>query len=121
MQRPPSLTAQQGNPLCLPTNGLVYGRLMMENTKKGDPGHPRPKFELRVCILCGCPAQFKWDRRKRAYIGCGICSTRVFLHSELAYAGVEVVQQMILRQNPKRFRATVQQRAMRESIVQLGR
>lgn len=63
-----------------------------------DAGTPvQPDYELKVCPFCGMPAKWKYDRRGRAYLSCHHCQTRVFAHSHVALAGIQILQEYVLR------------------------
>lgn len=85
----------------------------MDKQKQKPPGYARPTFNLRFCIFCGSPCAWRTDRHGRHYHACGACSVRVFIHSQAGYSGVQVLQELILRQTVQRFRALVHHRTMR--------
>lgn len=75
--------------------------------------YAQPAVPLRLCVLCGARAEWRYDRRGRPYHACGICQSRVFLHSAMSISGLELLQELIVRSGHTRFVQTVQQRAMR--------
>lgn len=73
----------------------------------------KPSRELRVCVFCGMPGGWRYDRVGRAYFSCPFCRTRLFLHSHAGIAGTELLHELVFRAGVQRFRQLVQQRAAR--------
>lgn len=78
-------------------------------------GYARPDFRLKVCPFCGMPAEFKWDRKGRAYHSCGFCQTKLFIYGTTGFCGLELVQGMIARDGGVRFRQLVQRSLAQKS------
>ena len=71
----------------------------------------KPPFELQVCVACGVPAGWRYDRKKgRPYHFCPHCGIRIFIYNIQALAGMQVLHDMVLRAGPLRIREAVRLR-----------
>lgn len=71
----------------------------------------KPTFELKVCVTCGFPAEWRFDRKKtRPYHFCPHCGVRIFIYNIQGLAGMQVLHDMVLRAGPLRIREAVRQR-----------
>jgi DNA-directed RNA polymerase subunit RPC12/RpoP len=55
-----------------------------------------PSVEMRVCIACGMPGCWKYDKKGRPYFSCPYCMIRIFPHGLGAIVGIELLHQMVI-------------------------
>lgn len=67
----------------------------------------RPGTQLTVCVICGMPAEWRYDKHQRPTHYCPHCGTRIFLYSVAGVAGMETLNHMISR-GAARHRQSVQ-------------
>ena len=76
----------------------------------------KPSFVLRVCIGCGAPAAWRYDKKRRPYHYCPNCGIRYWIYHPKAMAGISLVHSMVLRYGVQKFRQTVAQAEMRRAM-----
>lgn len=80
----------------------------------------KPQSPLRVCISCGVPAAWRFDKKCRPFHYCGHCGTRVFIYTATGLTGFELLHQMVVRNGPARTRALVN-RLVGQRIAKVSR
>lgn len=83
-------------------------------------GYSHPGFNLRICIFCGAPAKWKLDRKGREYISCGFCQSKTFVYGQMAFTGIQIIHEMLMRSGADRYRRTIQMK-MAEQLRRLIR
>lgn len=83
----------------------------------GPADHLKPNIELSICITCGMPAKWRFDRKQhRPYHYCNYCGIRVFIYHVESLIGFEMLHQLILKGAPA-FRRTLRERVNRRMQV----
>lgn len=61
-----------------------------------DPEQATRKIKRVLCILCGQLADLKYSTKKKPFIYCAHCMTRIFFNSERGEAGYFLTSELLL-------------------------
>lgn len=80
----------------------------------------KPAVPMRVCISCGVPAGWRYDKKGRPFHYCGHCGTRIFIYTVTGLIGFEMMHQAVVRNGPARQRNLIN-RMVGQRIARVGR